>query len=1060
MTLLRDHDGDWQIRYTPEQGNLLDLVYVPALRCAQTYDRTTGYFNARALTLAARGVEYLIHNGGRMRLIIGCTLAEPEVQAIEKGQSLRDTVEAQLLASPLHAQCPEETDGLALLAWMVAHGILETKIAIPCDAHRRPLAASGPLFHEKSGIFQDKTGDKIAFNGSLNETAAGWTLNWESLNLFRSWVEPERVAAEEESFARLWADRASRVITLDVPAAVRQDLLRFLPPDDRLPLGLQTEPGEEVIPPVMGDPSPPPPVIDLEERRRAVWGFIREAPKLPGGGAFVGEATAAVTPWPHQVRAFDRLYDQWPPRLLIADEVGLGKTIQAGLMLRQAWLAGRASRILVMAPASVCKQWQIELREKFNLNWPIYDGHTLRWQPTPAQPKGREVAVLRTDWHRQPAVIVSSHLLRRQDRFDEVINQAEPWDLVVLDEAHHARRRSSANLDDARPNALLRLMREMAPRMPGLVLLTATPMQVHPIEVWDLLSLLGLPDGWHGRAFLDFFEMVAHPNPSNDALDRIARLFTAAERRFGVRDAAQLQRRMEGVGTLRLRRVLDALRSQASIPRRMLSADDRQLALRVARQVSPVSCLISRHTRALLRRYHERGLISTRIASRIVEDRFLEMSAGETNLYTALEGYITQTYNQASMEERSAIGFVLTIYRRRLSSSIRALTLTLDKHLRSVRQGSAVADLLSLDDREALESDEDGVEDSDLDAAERTALAREEAGEVEELLRLARSLPEDTKLGALREAITELRAGGHAQVMVFTQFTDTMDLLRENLSGQDDLKLMCFSGRGGEIRGQDGSWRTISRDETKRRFRQGEAHVLLCTDAAAEGLNFQFCGALINYDMPWNPMRVEQRIGRIDRLGQRFPEIRIINLHYEDSIEADVYRALGSRIDLFQAVVGKLQPILSKLPSMITERVLTGGSRGEAGRQQVADEVAQVADAAEGQSFDLDAILEDDLTMPARATPLLTLAQLGAVMRTQDLLPTQLQLDPLGSSDWSLRMPGMSEAVRVTVDPQFFEDHAGSVELWSPGCPLFPEPEWAEWRPEMGVPELGRTALP
>ena len=118
MSLLRDHD--WRIRYTPEQGNLLDLVYVPALRCAHTYDRTTGYFNARALTLAARGVEYLIHNGGRMRLIIGCTLDEPEVQAIEKGQSLRDTVEAQLLASPLQPQRPEETDALALLAWMVA----------------------------------------------------------------------------------------------------------------------------------------------------------------------------------------------------------------------------------------------------------------------------------------------------------------------------------------------------------------------------------------------------------------------------------------------------------------------------------------------------------------------------------------------------------------------------------------------------------------------------------------------------------------------------------------------------------------------------------------------------------------------------------------------------------------------------------------------------------------------------------------------------------------------------------------------------------------------------
>src|SRR6185295_11200628 len=96
--------------------------------------------------------------------------------------------------------------------------------------------------------------------------------------------------------------------------------------------------------------------------------------------------------------------------------------------------------------------------------------------------------------------------------------------------------------------------------------------------------------------------------------------------------------------------------------------------------------------------------------------------------------------------------------------------------------------------------------------------------------------------------------------------------------------------------------------------RRGQADVLLCTDAAAEGLNFQFCGALINYDMPWNPMKVEQRIGRIDRIGQEHSEIRIVNLHYQDSIETDVYMALRERIGLFSKYVGKLQPILAALP--------------------------------------------------------------------------------------------------------------------------------------------------
>ena len=100
------------------------------------------------------------------------------------------------------------------------------------------------------------------------------------------------------------------------------------------------------------------------------------------------------------------------------------------------------------------------------------------------------------------------------------------------------------------------------------------------------------------------------------------------------------------------------------------------------------------------------------------------------------------------------------------------------------------------------------------------------------------------------------------------------------------------------MRGTDGRWTAISREEVKKRFKEGKAEILVCTDAASEGLNFQFCGALINSDMPWNPMRVEQRIGRIDRLGQRFGEIRIINLHYQDTVEADVYQALRTRISV------------------------------------------------------------------------------------------------------------------------------------------------------------------
>lgn len=258
-----------------------------------------------------------------------------------------------------------------------------------------------------------------------------------------------------------------------------------------------------------------------------VWSFIRRAPALPNGGERIGEATSAVQPWPHQIRAFQRMYEAWPPKLLIADEVGLGKTIQAGLLLRQAWLAGKAQRILILAPKAVLKQWQIELREKFNLHWPIYDGQKLHWQPSPGlralQPTSKPVS--RQEWHHHPCLLASSQLLRRTDRAPELLNDAEPWDLIVLDEAHHARRKGGGLNHGNQPNQLLRLMRQLRQRAAGLILLTATPMQVSPMEVWDLLALLGLPPPWELDAFLHFFELAPAPLPHNQQLAQMAALF-------------------------------------------------------------------------------------------------------------------------------------------------------------------------------------------------------------------------------------------------------------------------------------------------------------------------------------------------------------------------------------------------------------------------------------------------------------------------------------------------------------------------------------------------------
>ena len=1029
---------DWKLKYTPDDGDLVELFYLPALEDAKRYDRLTGYFSASALRLAARGIEGLVRNKGRMRLIVGCTLDAPEIAAIHEGAELRGKVTEYLRRWPLKPGDGEEADALELLAWMVANDHLDVKVAVPTDELGRPVAESA-LFHEKTGIIKDTNGDRIAWTGSLNETASGWQHNWETINVFTSWGPvPARVEGEEENFASLWADRRKRARVIAVPDAVREKLLEFSPKE-----GLPKRLKQETDPLVTQVKEPDAKAKLLRER---VWSFIRKAPSLTPNGEMVGEETAPITPWPHQIRAFERMYHNWPPKLLIADEVGLGKTIQAGLVLRQAWLSGRARRILIMVPAAVMKQWQIELYEKFNLNWPIYSGGTLRWySPNPERPPRTRV-VGSDRWHLEDVVIASSHLMRRRERQKTILEEAKKWDLVVLDEAHHARRRGAGGPGDKGPNELLRLMRGMRERglADGLILLTATPIQVHPVEFWDLLDLLGLPPEWNAEAFVEFFELSENPDLTAEAFEMMAGLFRAEEVAGRV-EAEPEDRHLSPLSRLKAKRVLSALRDQSTIPRKQLGSVERSAALRLMRARTPVRRLLSRHTRTLLRRYYKEGLLAAPIAERRVKDCFVEMTEGERELYEAVESYISRTYGQATGTQRNAVGFIMTVYRRRLASSCEALANTLRRRLESAegRVSEAAGQWNEDLSDDELADDVIGAPEDVAEAAD-TALRLEEMGAIRRLMTMAERLPPDSKLGELQRILGNLRgkSGKASQVMVFTQYTDTIDFLREELRKDTSLRLMCFTGRGGEVPHAGGLWRAISRDEAKRRFREGEADVLLCTEAAAEGLNFQFCGALVNYDMPWNPMRVEQRIGRIDRLGQRHPIIRIFNLHYRDTVEADIYRALAKRIGLFHGVVGQLQPILARVSGTIAQAVLEGRASTDEERAELADEVDRdAAEAAPG--IDIDAAADTTIALTDRPASSVTMDDLDRMIRRPELLPDGLTVQPLGPREYSLTVQGRESAIRITPDADYFERHADSVELWSPGGNGFP----ADWPP-------------
>ncbi len=1048
MARLQAHK--WKDSFTSSQEDLLKEFYRPVLEDAVRYWRITGYFSSKSLLQVLSGIERLVLcstdgiGHGQIKLITGFFMSSADLKVLANGLSVEQLLEKEMQSRfPFQNIIPGDgsNDDLSaeLLAWLVKKGYMEIRVGIPYKDGE--IISDGAIFHAKEGVIEDNYGDRLAFSGSINETPNGWTTNYETFDVYCSWTGDEhRVETKERNFLGLWENNDPGVHTFSLPEAFRRKLDIFAPTEGKFPRRLPKEISDILLEKSQNKTPAPAKILgpDLENQRRKVWSYILNvANSQLSGSERVGEATGAVVPWPHQQRAFQRLWSSWPPRLLIADEVGLGKTVQAGLLLRQAWLSGRAKRILVMAPASVLKQWQRELREKFALDWPIYTGRSLEWQTTHFRPHGEVQLVDRQDWAKESFILVSSHLMRRRDRQKELID-CDQWDLVVLDEAHHARiRRDNTSSGSERlvPNTMMQVMKKLSGHTSGLLLLTATPMQVSELEVWDLLTLLGMPSEWTEDAFQRFFDYVERKNPEEAVMAYLSKLWQSSVKAFGEMPENSLPSLLRQ-SPLKKRKVLRGLKDITSLSRNSMSLELRLALLNLAKSWTPIQGLISRHSRMLLRAYKQEGSINLAIGTRNVEDRFLPSTQEERDLYENVEDFISTQYAKAIGKKKSSVGFVMTIYRRRLASSVASLCSTLEKrrtgHIDHIQEDLAAAEDEEL--HQELDLDEE-ISNSFKDLSRNDELEA-----ISCLIDQAKPLiGRDSKGTACLEALDQIFSNGYTQVIIFSQYSDTVNALKKLLIESGRTNLMSFTGSGGELLQKEGKWKTLSREDVKRDFKNGKAEILLCTDAAAEGLNFQFVGALINYDMPWNPMRVEQRIGRIDRIGQRYETMQIINLHLDGTVESDVYRALKGRIKLFENVVGRLQPILAKASSSISKATLTSRDQRENARIAA---VSSVEQEPEIKGLDLDDALHDldsikDVVNNLQSPPL-CLSDLEAILDRPELLPSGCSCERIGPFDFKWSQPGLDYPLRVTCNADYYEENSDSCELWAPGSPLFP----------------------
>lgn len=559
---------------------------------------------------------------------------------------------------------------------------------------------------------------------------------------------------------------------------------------------------------------------------------------------FLLASESHIDPNPHQINAFCAAIDAMKTGgMVLADEVGLGKTIEAGLVLRYMLESG-AKKVLIALPASLRKQWELELEDKFDLSSVILDRLTVEhdvknWHRKLADRQGVMIVITSYDY--------SSKLMKR---FPDV-----KWDFLIIDEAHNLR-----NLNGTKRAKRLFGLSGGIPK----ILLTATPLQ---------------------NSLMDLYGLVSFVDP---------RIFGSEE-------------------VFRQRYMKDE------------DYDD------LKRELTPV----------LYRTLRKDVAGYMHFVKRICKTVDFELSRDEIELYERVNLFLKRDVLYSIPTSNRAL--IILVIRKLMASSSFALIETfevLKKRLEKLYEGTKSADAQEgfdlfwsfVED----EIDESGFEETeDEDTATQKAYIQAELDKVNAIIDVAKRIKTNSKVIALKQALeigfSYQRDNGIAQkAVVFTESKRTQKYIAAELrkSGYSEDDILLFNGdfddtmtkeiyRAWQVKnfGNANYGRSVEYKHAIVDYFKEHAKILICTDAGSEGLNLQFCNTVINYDLPWNPMKIEQRIGRCHRYGQQNDVVAINLLNTQNEADKRVYEILSKKFELFEGVFGASDIALGALES-------------------------------------------------------------------------------------------------------------------------------------------------
>lgn len=841
-------------RHSSRRGPLRDVLG-DRLSRSHRYLRIAGYFRSSLLELVSEEISGV----DEIRVVCNAELDPNDVRVARAASEGSEALSRALVVGWMAGQSSIEEllakGRYRILHDLLASGRMRVKVV--------PRDGTNVFVHGKAGIMEFRDGGSTAFVGSMNESATGLAHSYEIL-----WEDddPEATRWVREEFDHFWD------LGVDLPQAV------------------------------IGH-------IGAVSRRleyASIDAARKEAALLPGAALVerpIYKTGQILRPW--QKRFVQTCVDDHAlygkARFLIADDVGLGKTLSmAAAAVVLSLLSGGS--VLILAPATLTRQWQTELEDMLGLPSAIWSSARKQWLDSKefaVSPKGDASAVARCPMR---IGIVSTGLIVSGDEDGEIKHlRSQRFGVVILDEAHKARADRSGK-DDARVGAkrLLDFMEKVAANSDNVIIGTATPIQLKAVELHDLVALLAKGTthvlgregsrAWAADASIEYLT-GERPWPE-DPTDQWALLRNplppAAESGFYkvVRTAHHLpDARIDGPR-------YDEL-SQGQ--RGRLRSEFAELAA----QTNPIIRRIIRRSRPML---EEAGLlprievvVHPRAGDGLPADLFsgegLEMGLSFRQAYDAAVrfcGLYART--------RPAAGFMKTILLRRIGSSVAAGLATTQALLAGATSGSAIDD-----------------EDEDLYAQERermpltpdeVAALREVETHLQAVLARGRT---DPKVEVIIRYLADNGWLADHGMIAFSQFFDTADFVGRGLAARfPDQAVAVYAGGGRSFVLQGGERRRTDRNVIKDLVRSGGIKLVAATDAACEGLNLQRLGSQVNVDLPWNPSRLEQRKGRIQRIGQPRPEIHVANLRYAGTYEDEVYGALSERFEDIFRVLGQL----------------------------------------------------------------------------------------------------------------------------------------------------------